>query len=186
MNDKAIYTTLRYRSLFNKWFSVIRKINIDKPRLIHTILSGISLVLISCIEKYVSIVNRYGILNHSIKVYNSLINIEHRKPFNLKTCSRNIKSLIKRIKPVVDNGYSIYYFIDDNSKYVVIAYGAPEIERRLVYRYDKLSGLKHKLMEASFIHSGVNVVEIKWHSTYYKVILHNTVFNIIVVIDREG
>jgi len=186
MNDKAIYATLRYGSRFNTLLSVIRKNNVDKPRLTHTALSGISLVLISCIEKYVSIVNKYGILNHSIKVYKSLLNIEHRKPFNLKTCSRNIKALIKRVTPILDNGYSLYYFTNENVKYVVIARGPPEIKRRLVYRYDKLSGLKHKLMEASFIHNGVNVVEIKWHSTFYKVILHNTVYNIIIVIDREG
>ncbi|ADI32579.1 hypothetical protein [Staphylothermus hellenicus] len=83
--------------------------------------------------------------------------------------SRNIKNVLKRIKPLTKNKISLYIIFENNAKYIVLAYDKPVTKYYKRKTIDYLSGLTVNLKEASILHGNKVFIRIYWDGTYFRI-----------------
>ncbi len=95
-------------------------------------------------------------------------NEPHLDYIDVNIRSRDIYSILKKIKPYIGRYYSLYTFMDTNKLFQVLVLGKPRT--RYVYRKKKdlLSGLTYNIKEACIQHYGRTFIHINWNGSQYR------------------
>lgn len=99
-------------------------------------------------------------------------NIEHHSVIDISIHSRDFKKLIEKIKPLKINKHTIYLIKEKHKIYKLVTLGPPSIKYYYRKKHDILSGLKHRIREASINHYNRRIIEIYWEGSYYRIKLN--------------
>ncbi len=84
--------------------------------------------------------------------------------------SRNLKALIKQVRPLVVNNNKYIYAVRDKGKiYYIVSICKPMLRFKVNRRYDKLSGVIVTIREADITVCGEELFYIFWTGEYYMV-----------------
>ncbi len=97
--------------------------------------------------------------------------------------SRDLKRLIKRIKPIESNKYSVYLVRENTVLYKVLVLGKPNVKYYSRRKYDVLSGLTYRIREALIKHLGRDFIEVHWDGSYYRVKIKYSPLTIRIVVN---
>jgi len=99
--------------------------------------------------------------------------------------SRNLKVLIKDIKPILSAGsYTLYAIKEKHNVYILAVLGTPEIKTRMKYHRDVLSGLKYSIREAMVYHLDKPLIYVYWDESFYKIKLVDNPFSLKIKLDN--
>lgn len=89
---------------------------------------------------------------------------------NLNTRSRNIKSILRQLKPIRECKYVRIYFIKKElTVFTIITKGMYNVRYLKTKRKDGLSGLMINIKEVEILINDHVLFSIKWFNTYYTI-----------------
>ena len=103
---------------------------------------------------------------------------------NIKT--RNLKKLLKKIKPWTEENKFIYKLKEKNNLVKLIVIGKQRIIESYKVKKDKLSDLTYKQKELIVEHASRKVLHIYWDGEYYRLKLLPNPLTIKIVVDRTN
>ncbi|MCD6301525.1 MAG: hypothetical protein J7L82_05585 [Staphylothermus sp.] len=101
---------------------------------------------------------------------------------NVKT--RNLKNLLKKIKPLVEGNKFIYRLKENNLLLELIVVGGQRIIQLYRVKKDRLSDLIYRQKELIFEHANRKILHIYWDGEYYRLKLFTNPLTIKIVVDK--